>query len=90
MLSAASTLAADISGAASNLESQKSSLDQDQLNVLAGKTLPDILRAAYLGTNQAYAGDQLLQGAGFGILTQRFQHPHSLFHQFDVIIGRHE
>ena len=31
--------------------------DQDQLNVLADKTLPDILAAARQGTNQAYADD---------------------------------
>ncbi|QDT69665.1 Glucose-6-phosphate isomerase [Planctomycetes bacterium MalM25] len=31
--------------------------NQDQLNELAGKTLPDILRAAIAGTNQAYAED---------------------------------
>ena len=36
---------------------EKSPLDQDQLNELAGKTLPDILRAALAGTNQAYAED---------------------------------
>ncbi|MDB4614446.1 glucose-6-phosphate isomerase [bacterium] len=29
--------------------------DQDQLNRFAGKTLPDVLRAAFDGTNQAYA-----------------------------------
>jgi glucose-6-phosphate isomerase len=32
----------------------KSELDQDGLNELAEKTLPDILRAAFAGTNQAY------------------------------------
>lgn len=31
--------------------------DEDDLNRLAGKTLPDILQAAFKGTNQAYAGD---------------------------------
>ena len=36
---------------------EHSSLDQDKLNELAGKTLPDILRAALAGTNQAYAED---------------------------------
>ena len=36
---------------------EKSSFDQDKLNELAGKTLPDILRAALAGTNQAYAED---------------------------------
>jgi glucose-6-phosphate isomerase len=35
----------------------KSKLDQDKLNELTGKTLPDILRAAIQGTNQAYAED---------------------------------
>lgn len=34
-----------------------SPLDQDQLNVLAAKSLPDILSAAIQGTNQAYAED---------------------------------
>jgi glucose-6-phosphate isomerase len=34
-----------------------SPFDQDKLNELAGKTLPDILRAALQGTNQAYAED---------------------------------
>ncbi len=36
---------------------EKSDLDQDKLNELAGKTYPDILRAAIAGTNQAYADD---------------------------------
>jgi len=36
---------------------EKSSFNQDRLNELAGKTLPDILRAALAGTNQAYAED---------------------------------
>jgi glucose-6-phosphate isomerase len=36
---------------------EKSKLDQDELNKFAGKTLPDILRAAIEGTNQAYAED---------------------------------
>ena len=36
---------------------ERSPLDQDKLNELAGKTLPDVLRAALAGTNQAYAGD---------------------------------
>jgi glucose-6-phosphate isomerase len=36
---------------------ERSDLDQDKLNELAGKTLPDILRAAFAGTNQAYADD---------------------------------
>ncbi len=35
-----------------------SPLDQDQLNGLADKTLPDIMAAAIAGTNQAYAEDQ--------------------------------
>lgn len=33
----------------------ESKLDQDQLNALAKKTLPEVLRAAIAGTNQAYA-----------------------------------
>jgi glucose-6-phosphate isomerase len=36
---------------------QESKFDQDKLNELAGKTLPDILDAAIQGTNQAYAED---------------------------------
>ncbi len=36
---------------------ERSDFDQDKLNELSGKTLPDILRAAYSGTNQAYADD---------------------------------
>jgi glucose-6-phosphate isomerase len=36
---------------------EPSDMDQDKLNALSGKTLPDILRAAYQGTNQAYAED---------------------------------
>ena len=36
----------------------KSDLNQDQLNTLADKTLPDILAAARVGTNQAYADDR--------------------------------
>jgi glucose-6-phosphate isomerase len=36
---------------------ERSEFDQDHLNALSGKTLPDILRAAFLGTNQAYADD---------------------------------
>jgi glucose-6-phosphate isomerase len=36
---------------------EKSKFDQDKLNELAGKTLPDILDAAIQGTNQAYAQD---------------------------------
>lgn len=36
---------------------ERSELNQDQLNALSGKTLPDLLRAAYSGTNQAYAED---------------------------------
>lgn len=36
---------------------ERSDLDQDNLNVLSGKTLPDFLQAAYAGTNQAYAED---------------------------------
>ncbi|MCX7427614.1 MAG: glucose-6-phosphate isomerase [Planctomycetia bacterium] len=34
-----------------------STLNQDRLNELAGKTLPDILKAAIAGTNRAYADD---------------------------------
>jgi glucose-6-phosphate isomerase len=36
---------------------EKSQFDQDKLNELAGKTYPDMLRAAIEGTNQAYAED---------------------------------
>ena len=36
---------------------ERSEFDQDKLNSLSGKTLPDILEAAYAGTNQAYAED---------------------------------
>ncbi|MFZ5829650.1 MAG: glucose-6-phosphate isomerase, partial [Planctomycetota bacterium] len=36
---------------------EKSQFDQDKLNQLAGKKLPEILAAAYRGTNQAYADD---------------------------------
>jgi len=36
---------------------ERSDFDQDQLNALSGKTIPDILQAAYVGTNQAYAED---------------------------------
>ena len=36
---------------------ERSELDQDKLNELAGKTLPDIMAAAITGTNQAYAED---------------------------------
>ncbi len=36
---------------------EQSDYNQDQLNELSGKTLPDILRAACAGTNQAYAAD---------------------------------
>ncbi len=39
------------------LRIEKSSLNQDKLNDLAGKTLPDILSAALAGTNKAYAED---------------------------------
>jgi glucose-6-phosphate isomerase len=35
----------------------KSNFNQDKLNELAGKTLPDILDAAVQGTNKAYADD---------------------------------
>ena len=36
---------------------EPSEFDQDNLNSLSGKTLPDILQAAFAGTNQAYAED---------------------------------
>lgn len=36
---------------------ESSDFDQDKLNALSGKTLPEILRAAFAGTNQAYAED---------------------------------
>lgn len=36
----------------------QSALDQDQLNSLADKTLPEVMRAAIAGTNQAYAEDR--------------------------------
>jgi glucose-6-phosphate isomerase len=36
---------------------EQSALDQDHLNQLAGKTLPEILDAAVQGTRQAYADD---------------------------------
>jgi glucose-6-phosphate isomerase len=36
---------------------ERSDLDQDKLNSLSGKTVPDILQAAFIGTNQAYAED---------------------------------
>jgi glucose-6-phosphate isomerase len=36
---------------------ERSEFDQDKLNWLSGKTLPDVLSAAYSGTNQAYAED---------------------------------
>jgi glucose-6-phosphate isomerase len=36
---------------------EPSDFDQDSLNSLSGKTLPDILQAAFLGTNQAYADE---------------------------------
>lgn len=39
------------------LELPKSDLNQDQLNELAGKTLPDLLDAATKGTNKAYRDD---------------------------------
>jgi glucose-6-phosphate isomerase len=35
----------------------KSDFDQDRLNELAGKSVPEILRAALAGTNRAYAED---------------------------------
>ncbi len=36
---------------------ERADLNQDNLNLLSGKTLPEILRAAYAGVNQAYAED---------------------------------
>lgn len=36
---------------------ERSDFDQDKLNWLSGKTLPDVLRAANVGTNKAYADD---------------------------------
>ncbi|MEN6459612.1 MAG: glucose-6-phosphate isomerase [Thermoguttaceae bacterium] len=36
---------------------ERSEFDQDNLNALSGKTLPEMLQAATLGTNQAYAED---------------------------------
>jgi len=36
---------------------ERSEFDQDKLNALSGKTLPDLLAAAFAGTNQAYADD---------------------------------
>jgi glucose-6-phosphate isomerase len=36
---------------------ERSELDQDKLNQLAGKTFPELLSAAIEGTNQAYAAD---------------------------------
>jgi len=57
----------------------KSSLNQDKLNELAGKTLPDILSAALAGTNKAYAedhratADMLLPRADEASLGQLFQ-----------------
>lgn len=36
----------------------RSDLDQDQLNALANKTMPEIMAAAIAGTNQAYAEDR--------------------------------
>jgi glucose-6-phosphate isomerase len=36
---------------------ERSEFDQDKLNSLSGKTVPEILQAAYSGTNQAYAED---------------------------------
>lgn len=39
------------------IEVKSSLLNQDMLNELAGKTLPDILKAAIAGTNRAYEDD---------------------------------
>ncbi|MBN1395469.1 MAG: glucose-6-phosphate isomerase [Pirellulales bacterium] len=36
---------------------ERSEFDQDKLNAISGKTLPDILHAAYTGVNRAYADD---------------------------------
>lgn len=51
-------LYADEEPAGGVLRVGRSDLDQDQLNVLADKTLPEILRAARKGTNQAYRDDR--------------------------------
>jgi glucose-6-phosphate isomerase len=40
-----------------SLPSVAAPLDQDRLNAMAGKTLPQLLEAAIQGTNQAYADD---------------------------------
>jgi glucose-6-phosphate isomerase len=40
------------------LSIEQSELNQDKLNELAGKTLPDIMAAAIQGTNRAYADDR--------------------------------
>jgi glucose-6-phosphate isomerase len=54
--------------------------DQDQLNALADKTLPDVLRAAIAGTNQAYredgrpTADLVLPRVDEHTLGQLFQH----------------
>ncbi|MBN2023042.1 MAG: glucose-6-phosphate isomerase [Pirellulales bacterium] len=40
------------------IEIKPSTMNQDLLNELAGKTLPDVLRAALAGTNRAYADDR--------------------------------
>jgi len=39
---------------------EQSKLDQDELNKLAGKTLPEVLNAAFEGTDRAYADDYRL------------------------------
>jgi len=51
-------LIADPASVPSPLAVGRSELDQDRLNELADKTLPGILEAAFLGTNQAYRDDR--------------------------------
>jgi glucose-6-phosphate isomerase len=41
-----------------SLAIERSEFDQDELNKLAGKTLPQIMAAAMAGTNQAYNEDR--------------------------------
>jgi glucose-6-phosphate isomerase len=51
-------LIVDASAVAHPIAVGSSDLDDDKLNELADKTLPDILQAAFLGTNRAYREDQ--------------------------------
>lgn len=68
----------------------ESDLNQDQLNELAHKTLPDVLDAATLGTNQAYREDNRptadlhLQALNEHVLGQVFQ----MFMLATVVEGR--